>query len=283
MSFGPDPWHQRSWDARAAANFMAGGAGGGLVVCTAAAGGPRWGYALGAALVVIGLLSVAFEIGRPLRALNVLRNPRRSWMSREAIVAGVLLPLAVAAAAGLPLAGGVAALAGLAFVYCQGRMLRAAKGIPAWREPLVVPLIVASGLAEGAGIHLLLDAVTGSPGRSAAAWGPFVPFVLFVLALAARLGLWWAWRQRLRAPARALAPIDAAGTVFKATTLLSLAAALAAVLTPLSPGPAALLAAAAGVLAFAGGQWFKFTLVTRAAFNQGFAIPHLPVRGVRRG
>ena len=31
-----------------------------------------------------------------------------------------------------------------------------------------------------------------------------------------------------------------------------------------------------------GGLWFKFTLVTRAAFNQGFALPHLPVRGVRR-
>ena len=35
-----------------------------------------------------------------------------------------------------------------------------------------------------------------------------------------------------------------------------------------------------GAIAFAGGQWFKLTLVTRAGYNQGFAIPHLPVRGV---
>ena len=28
------------------------------------------------------------------------------------------------------------------------------------------------------------------------------------------------------------------------------------------------------------GAWFKFTLITRAAFNQGFALARLPVRGV---
>jgi len=26
MSYGPSPWHQTSWDARAAGNFMCGGA-----------------------------------------------------------------------------------------------------------------------------------------------------------------------------------------------------------------------------------------------------------------
>jgi len=40
--------------------------------------------------------------------------------------------------------------------------------------------------------------------------------------------------------------------------------------------------AAAGSSALAAGLWFKFTLVTRAAFNQGFALTQLPVRGVRR-
>ena len=37
-----------------------------------------------------------------------------------------------------------------------------------------------------------------------------------------------------------------------------------------------------GLLALAGGAAFKFMLITRAAYNQGFALPHLPVRGVRR-
>ncbi len=38
---------------------------------------------------------------------------------------------------------------------------------------------------------------------------------------------------------------------------------------------------AAGVLAWGAGAWLKFGLVTRAAFNQGFALKRLPVRGVR--
>jgi phenylacetyl-CoA:acceptor oxidoreductase 26-kDa subunit len=54
-------------------------------------------------------------------------------------------------------------------------------------------------------------------------------------------------------------------------------------LTPQSPALAAWLPLAAGALALAGGWWFKYTLVTRAGFNQGFALPVLPVRGVRRG
>ncbi len=41
---------------------------------------------------------------------------------------------------------------------------------------------------------------------------------------------------------------------------------------------AAILAAIAAILT---GWWFKFVLVTRAALNQGFALPQLPVRGTR--
>lgn len=47
------------------------------------------------------------------------------------------------------------------------------------------------------------------------------------------------------------------------------------------PGLAAVLAAGGGLLALVGGAVVKYSLVTRAAYNQGFALPHLPVRGVR--
>jgi hypothetical protein len=40
--------------------------------------------------------------------------------------------------------------------------------------------------------------------------------------------------------------------------------------------------ALAGVCALGAGAWLKLTLVTRAAFNQGFALARLPVRGTRR-
>jgi phenylacetyl-CoA:acceptor oxidoreductase subunit 2 len=277
MSFGPNPWQQQSWDARAAGNFMGGGAGSGLVVFAALAGGPAWLLPAAAALVALGLFSVFLEIGRPLRAMNVIRHPARSWMTREAMVAPLLFATVAAAWLGgarLAVLGGLAALTALAFVYCQGRMLQAAKGIPAWREPLTVPLIVATGLAEGGGLWLLLAAPAGP--------AALLPWLGFALALLARVALWLAWRRRLRAAPRALAAIDRAGHAFKAATLLPLAIALWAVSSPLPPAAAVALQALAGALALAGGLWFKFTLVTRGAYNQGFALPRLPVRGVRR-
>ena len=274
MSFGPNPWHQQSWDARAAGNFMCGGAGCGLIVFAALAGGPRWLLLAGAALVALGLLSVFMEIGRPLRAMNVVRHPARSWMTREAMVAPVLFATVAAAWFGGPRVAWLAAPVALAFVYCQGRMLQAAKGIPAWREPLTVPLIVATGLAEGGGLWLLLAATAGP--------AAMLPWLAFALALGARYALWLAWRRRLRAAPRALAAIDRAGRAFKAATLLAGVAAVAAVTSPLPPGFLAALQVLAGGLALAGGLWFKFTLVTRGAYNQGFALPRLPVRGVRR-
>jgi phenylacetyl-CoA:acceptor oxidoreductase subunit 2 len=39
------------------------------------------------------------------------------------------------------------------------------------------------------------------------------------------------------------------------------------------------LLAVAGLVASGTGWWLKFTIVARAAFNQGFALPVLPIRG----
>ena len=279
MSSGPDPWLQTAWDARAAANFMHGGAGSGLVVASAlatlAGGGPRWPCVVGARLVMLGLTAVWAEIGRPWRALNVFINPRTSWMTREALVAPAVPGLALAAvvvppAFARPVAA-LAVLAALGFVYCQGRILRAARGIPAWREPAIVPLIMATALAEGAGLWLLLGGAASAP-----AW------LALGLALAARQWLWMRWRSRVRSAPAAMAVIARAGRVFQFATLLPLAAVVLALGAPLPPAAAMVLQLATGLLVLAGGLWFKFTLITRAAFNQGFSITHLPVRGVHR-
>lgn len=271
MSFGPDPWRQTSWDGRAAANFMAGGAGAGLIVVSAAAGGPRWLFGLGAVLIALGLLSVWAEIGRPWRAINVFFNRQTSWMTREGLLAPGLLLLAGAAMFALPGTAWVAAAVALGFVYCQGRILRAARGIPAWREPIIVPLIVATGLAEGAGLWLLLAA-------RPAAWPIWAGFAL---ALLARQWLWSRWRRRIAAAPSALAAVDARRWLV-AGTLAPLAAAVVALGAPLPSQMVWVLQIVAGALALAAGLWFKYTLVTRAGFNQGFALPHLPVRGVHR-
>ena len=280
MSYGPNPWQQTQWDWRAAGNFICGGAGGGLIALAALSGAQGPGLAAlllgGMALVGTGLLCVWLELGRPLRAWHVFLNPRTSWMTREAFVATLLLPAALAAAAGLPGSRWLAAALALAFVYCQSRMLQAAKGIPAWREPLLIPLVVTTGLAEGSGLLLALAS-------QASVTAPLLTFAAAVVL--ARAWVWQVYRRRLdgRVPARALAALDAAGRWLwlagSALPLLLLALVASGSLGSASVAPAL---GVAGIAATIAGAWLKFTLITRAGFNQGFALAHLPVRGVRR-
>lgn len=285
MSFGPNPWQQTAWDWRAAGNFIGGGAGSGVIVFAALSGllgrsAPAQ-FACGSVLVALGLFCVWLEIGRPWRALHVFFHPRRSWMSREAFLAALLLPSAVAAAFGVPGAAPVAAVLALAFVYAQARILKAAKGIPAWREPTLVPLVVATGLAEGAGLFLFssLPHGTGSVPISLLAAG----------AIATRWLLWRRYRRHLVAAPQALAALDAAARPLRwfgtlaPLALVAAALALAALAGgAIEAGTPALAAGLAGINALLAGAWFKYVLITRAAFNQGFALARLPVRGVAR-
>ena len=79
---------QRHWDARAAANFICGGAGSGLLVVTAFVPSTRPIAVLVAlALIAGGLAAVWLEIGRKLRAIHVFFNPFTSWMTRESLAA----------------------------------------------------------------------------------------------------------------------------------------------------------------------------------------------------
>lgn len=282
--FGPNPWQQTSWDGRAAGNFIGGGAGSGLIVFSALSGVQGMALTLmmlaGLALVGGGLLSVWFEIGRPLRALNVIFNPRTSWMSRESLVAFALFPAGLAAAVGLPGAAALAALLACLFVYCQARLVLAAKGIPAWREPVLLPLLLITAGAEGGGLFLLARALPLPQTQPGVQW----LWALFMALVLARALLWRVWRTRLAGVAapRALAAIDRAGALLLMLgSLLPLALALVVLVVngPSGVAATALLLGAAGLAAALGGAWFKFTLITRAAFNQGFALKHLPVRG----
>ena len=90
-----------------------------------------------------------------------LRNPATSWMSREAWAAVGLMPAGVLAAlTGSAVVTSIAAAAGLFFLLCQAQMLRAARGIPAWRDAAIVPLVAVTGLTEGAGLMLAAAAFT---------------------------------------------------------------------------------------------------------------------------
>lgn len=280
MSYGPNPWQQAHWDWRAAGNFVCGGAGAGLLVFAAfggAQGGARAGLLLlGLALVGAGLTCVWLEIGRPLRALHVFFNPRTSWMSREAFTAALLFPAVLAGAAGLAPAAWLAGLLALGFLYCQARILRASRGIPAWRQPGIVPLIVATGLVEGCGIYLILQPLHGQGGQ--------VLMAVFAGLVAARWANWGSYRRRLGSSAArpALAALDRAGeTLQRSGTYLAFAL-IAPVGIGLATGAVGLLlSAAAGAAAAWPGAAIKHTLITRAGFNQGFALAAMPVRGAR--
>lgn len=281
MAYGPKPWQQTQWDWRAAGNFIGGGAGSGLIMFTAIAGvnGPVAAVLLlaGLALVGIGLACVWAELGRPLRALHVFFNPRTSWMTREAITATVLMPVGAVAAAGAYVGvegmAWVVALLAFVFIYCQSRMLQAARGIAAWREPLTVALLVSTAFAEGAGLFWFAQFWHGQGSASLGA--------VFAVLLLVRAGFWYVHRSRLtgHSAPRALAALDRAGR----TVLVSgTAAPLLLLIVAALDGAAALpLVSLAGLLAAISGAYMKFVLITRAGFNQGFALKELPVRGVR--
>ena len=281
MNVGGKPWLQTHWDWHVAVNFLTGGAGGGLLVVALLSVPFGAGLALpmlvGALLIGGGLAQVTLHLGRPLRGINVFRNPGTSWMAREAYVSGPVLLFALGTAWLESVAlGTVAALLGAAFLYCQARILTESKGIPAWREPRIVGLVLASGLVEGTALALLIT--LAGDGAAQAPLG-----VLLLVAAVARLVTWQRYRRALvgNAPVEALTALERWEGPFvgvgHAVPVLLLAVAVAV------PAARDLLLVLAALAALAAGWAIKFVIVTRAGYNQGFAIMHTPARGAGTG
>ena len=252
------PWQQTNWDWRAAMNFILGGAGSGLLIIAAAAPQAvyRWLALSAVCAVAAGLGFVWLEIGRPWRALHVFLHARTSWMTRESLVAPFVLVLGIAAAWTLaPVPKILAALMAAAFLYCQGRMLAASKGIPAWRQPVVVPLIVFTGFVEALAIVVL----AGAPAFALAA------------ALAVRSALWHLCRRAL---VRGGVPQKALDALRRYFWRLEIAGTIVPFFLLFTP-----LATVGALLAIGGGWAFKFILVTRLGINQGFALTGFPNLG----
>src|SRR5690606_35303146 len=141
-------------------------------------------------------------------SVYVLRQPQRSWMAREAWLALVLFPVA---ALGLwfqtPFLLVPAAVLAMAFLYSQAKILSEAKGIPAWREGRVVPLVVATGLAEGSGLFLVAAMLLAPAGVS-----PELPAIVAVVLAALRSLIWLNYFAALRrggTPIRTLEILEA--------------------------------------------------------------------------
>lgn len=283
---GAAPSLQSQWDWRAAGNFIGGGTGTGLYVFATfdnLAGIPQpWLSLLALALVAGGLSLVLLEIGRPWRFINVIFHPQTSWMTREALVAVPLMIFGLAGALfGWRTLLVVAAVCGIGFLYCQARMLHSAKGIPAWRTPKIVSLMITTGLCEGAGLFLAAGYFLSpaSPGIASI----FAVYALLALIIA-RVWFWLAYRSSLAggdAPDLTVATLRGINSWF-----LGLGHVLPVIILVgglLLPEQAAILHALAGLFALAGGWLLKFSIVTRAAYTQGYALLRTPARAVGSG
>ena len=273
---------QSFWDLRAAANFILGGMTSSLVIVATIA------YyfaglsehtllllnALAGAGMGIGLLCVLMKIGRKMRFLRVLLRPQTSWMTRETYAVAVFYPVL---AADLlwphPILHLLTALAALAFLYCQARILHMARGIPAWRVDLVPGMLVMAGLLEGVGLLAIATALAPEALNT-----PFwlISAAGIILTLANAL----LWQRYISRAAENGLPISSREELLRFTPSLRLIGHLAPlVLFPLAPGFGPVALGVAGVAAVAGGVIWKFCLILRACHQQGFALPKIPQRG----
>jgi len=281
---------QTFWDWRAAMNWMFGGVGTGLAIATGIA---AWAgalttshaqilYALSAVLVATGLFFVFLKIGRQLRFWRAATRWQSSWMTRELYAAVVFFPSVLASLlAPGPLPFALASVSAAAFLGCQAKILHLARGIPAWRAPLVPWMIFASGLFEGWGALALGLAAPGTgPGA-----GQGVPVLAATGAALAVLNA-LLWRAYVGA-ARAQGVPPLARRVLERFTprlhLVGHAVPLALVAAAwIAPAAAAPLLAVGAAAAIAGGASWKFTVIVRAGFTQGFDLPRMPQRGSGR-
>lgn len=264
---------QENWDWRAAGNFMFGGTGSSLMFMTALIWfqqNPPFTVGLVAlAFVGLGLFLVWLEIGRPWRFINVFFHPQTSWMTRESIVALFLFGLAfLGVVLRVPWLVGLAGLTGLVFLYCQAQILKASKGIPSWREPAIVPLIIVTGLAEGTAIVLALAAAVAT----APAWASYTLIVLLILRLLA----WQRYLGNLSAQKTPPATLQILSRISAMQIGVGNALPVVLVLLALAlPGLQTLLLIVTAALVALTGWHMKFTIVARASQNQGYALGKL--------
>lgn len=275
------PTLQKRWDWRAAGNFICGGTGTGLMIVAAilsAMGLATTGYALLASVfVTAGLGLVWLEIGRPLRSMNVFRNPATSWMTREGMVALLLIPMGlltffIESNSLLVLS----ALPAAFFLFAQARILHMAKGIPAWRTNAINPLILTTGLTEGMGALLILIGLTAG---NIEAFFKGYSWIVALSLVFLRGAAWINYRYSLanNAPEETLKVLERSNIVI---VLLGIATPIVFLFMGKHYAAYQLpLAVTAGLFMMVCGWFCKYQIIIYAAYYQGYSIAHTPARG----
>jgi formate-dependent nitrite reductase membrane component NrfD len=274
------PTPQTLWGRPAVANFALGGLGAGLYMAAAftarfeAAPALTLAAWLGPVLVLAGFAVVATEAGRPLRGPRVLARVWTSWMSRELWLGGAFAGLAAAelvtpAPALRVLAWGAA----LALALAQGFIVRCARGVAAWDAPIMPLVFLASSLASGTGLLLVVEALSGRIAGGELLW------VTRVL-LAAALVVWMAYiaapRDQVFVRAtRRLRRGPAAMAVIVGGYVLPFLVAALGTLVPAAASGAALVA---GALMIAGQVQAKWLVILRAGELRPITLAGLSLR-----
>ena len=156
------------------------------------------GFGLAFALIVSGLLSSTFHLGRPERAWRALSQWRSSWLSREGVAAVfTFIPLGLFAlhwvlvgensgmAAVLGIAG---ALMSLVTIYTTSKIYASLKPIPAWHNGWTVAGYLVLGPMNGAVILLVLTELFDH--EEAAPLVRTIALAMLVVGLVVKLGYW---------------------------------------------------------------------------------------------
>jgi DMSO reductase anchor subunit len=178
------------------------GAGLGLVVWLAiaqlagrVAGGstPWWaGVGLAALLLTGGLLSSTAHLANPRNGWRSLARVRSSWLSREALSALLLYPLAalhvaltLAGSPAAALSAGLLIVLALLTVVCTAMIYACLKTVPRWRTWHTPAVFVLYALAGGGLLWSALLASVPAAGATPAAAGPSGSALATLLVLAA--------------------------------------------------------------------------------------------------
>lgn len=167
------PQRQTEWGIRVALDFFFGGAGAGLLCVYLLFSGWVNRYAglswqvlcIAGCLVLLGLLLLASELGRPANLWQSVINYKSSWIARGAIFnLGLLVSvflLIVALRAGLeaviPILAAVTVVLSALVACYPGFLLFSMKDVRLWRSPLLPALMASYSVMSGLSLLALTD------------------------------------------------------------------------------------------------------------------------------
>ena len=136
---------------------------------------PAW--ALGAVLIIIGLLSSVGHLGKPLRSWRAFSQWRTSWLSREGVLSLATFVPAIGTAwlliadapepesMRLRVVAGLLCAMCLLTVYCTAKIYQSLVTIPEWNDKRITPVYLLASLVSGGAIVAAMIAWQQQPSQ----------------------------------------------------------------------------------------------------------------------